>query len=84
MLIDDWNARVASIGGFLLRFFSDLALSAATPIVRWMHLGRKLAPDTDDFRVMRANIACCSPRIPSRAWWAAPGTAPTLPAGDVW
>jgi hypothetical protein len=47
-----------------------------------VHLGGKLAPDTDDCRVMRAKVEALLAEIPSRARWAAPGTA-VLPAVDV-
>jgi len=33
-LIDDWEARVAGIGAFLLGFFGDVAATVATPIVK--------------------------------------------------
>jgi len=42
-------------------------------VIRHVHRGGKLAPDTDDFRVMRAKIEACSPRIPNRARWRPPG-----------
>ena len=34
-------------------------------VIRHVHLGGELAPDTGDFRVMRAKMKRCSPRIPS-------------------
>ncbi|MBC8164686.1 MAG: hypothetical protein H7Y20_02305 [Bryobacteraceae bacterium] len=35
LLIDDWKARVAGIGNFLMNFVADVAASIATPIVNW-------------------------------------------------
>jgi hypothetical protein len=34
-LIDDWKARVAGIGAYLLGFVGEMAASVATPVVKW-------------------------------------------------
>jgi hypothetical protein len=34
-LVEDWQARVAGVGAFLLRFIGDMASTVATPIVKW-------------------------------------------------
>ena len=33
-LVDDWHARVAGVGAFLLGFLSDMAASVATPLIK--------------------------------------------------
>jgi hypothetical protein len=34
-LVDDWQARVAGVGAYLLRFVGEMAASIATPIIKW-------------------------------------------------
>jgi hypothetical protein len=34
-LVDEWDARVAGVGAFLIRFAADTVASIATPVARW-------------------------------------------------
>jgi hypothetical protein len=56
LLVEDWKAKVAGIGTFLLGFFSDLVTSVATPIVRWKRgdLSEAASPSAGDVLLYQA------------------------------
>jgi hypothetical protein len=56
LLVEDWNAKVAGIGTFLLGFFSDLVTSVATPIVKWKRgdLSEAASPAAGDVLLYQA------------------------------
>lgn len=55
-LIEDWKAKVAGVGTFVLSFFGGLVSSAATPIVRWKRgdLSEAASPAAGDVLLYQA------------------------------
>ncbi len=59
LLVDEWQARVAGIGTFLMSFFGDAVATVATPIIRWKRgqLSTAAAPAAGDVLLYQARGA---------------------------
>lgn len=56
LLIDEWGARVAGVGTFLMQFFGDTVASLSTPIIKWKRsqLSTAAAPAAGDVLLYQA------------------------------
>ena len=56
LLIEEWGARVAGIGTFLMQFFGDAVATVSTPIIKWKRsqLSTAAAPAAGDVLLYQA------------------------------
>jgi hypothetical protein len=69
LLIDEWGARVAGIGTFLMGFFGDAAATVATPLIKWKRsqISTGAAPAAGDVLLYQARGEKIRAYIRSRA-----------------